>query len=211
MKNIILFLLLTFYITTSLHAQIYFEDIKGVWNNILSLDYVINEDFQPRRLIADNKTYLGWGSSVIVEKGNLLNYSIFMNGGYDDIIESYWSNNMLVLIVENSYGKTRGEIGITFIDRDTIFFTLVSGNVSTPFYFGKESIYIRASIVDEVLGTIEDAPKGVAGKALDDAGITTGEDRADKRFVFYLVAAILFIVGGSLIFISVLKKSRQVQ
>jgi hypothetical protein len=144
----IFFVLVFFFIATSLCAQISFENAKGVWNPIESLNYVINDDFQPRRLPADDKIYLGWGSSVMIEKRRYPNYRVSMNGGYDDITGSYWSNNMLVLIVENSYGKTRGEIGITFIDRDTIFFTLVFGSVSTPFYFGKENIYIRAHSVN---------------------------------------------------------------
>ena len=143
----IFFFLLFFSIVTSLHAQIPFENAKGVWNNILSLDYEINEDNQPQRLTANGKTYLGWGSSVIIEERRGTSYRVRMNGGYDDIIGSYWYNDMLVLTVENSWAKTKGEVGITFIDRDTIFFTLVSGSVSTPFYFGRN--FIRAQIAFE--------------------------------------------------------------
>ena len=144
----IFFFLLLFFIATSLYAQISFENAQGVWNVIESLSFTVNEDFQPLRLTANGKTYLGWGSSIIIEERMRASYRVRKNGGYDNITGSYWSNNMLVLIVENTYAKTRGEIGITFIDKDTIFFTLVSGSVSTPFYFGEENIYIRARIVN---------------------------------------------------------------
>jgi len=73
-----------------------------------------------------------------------------MNGGYDYIIESNWSNNMLILSVENedNINKTKGEIGITFIDKDTVLFTLVSGTAEKRRQYQYKGNYYFAKIYE---------------------------------------------------------------
>jgi hypothetical protein len=141
-----IFLLLTV-LTSNTCAQITFDDIKGVWNTIETLNIVVNEDGQPLRIIADSVIYLAWPSSILIQKKNHPNFQIHANGGYDVITNSYLSNNMLILEVENKDSKTKGKIGVNFINKDKIYFTIVAGKVDTPIYFGRENIYIRAPII----------------------------------------------------------------
>jgi hypothetical protein len=141
-----IFLLLTA-LTSNACAQITFDDIKGVWNTIETLNIVINEDEKPLGIIADSVIYSAWPSSIIIQKKNYPNFQIHANGGYDVITNSYLSNNILILEVENKNSKTKGKIGINFITRDKIYFSIVAGEVDAPIYFGRENIYIRAPII----------------------------------------------------------------
>ena len=131
-----------------LFAQRSFDDLKGVWNSVISLENNLTENSDHQlKLPTDGKMYLGWGDFIVVEKRDFPNYRICMNGGFDKIVGTYWRNNVLILIVENyfDYGEgTKGVIGVTFIEKDKVYFTLISGTISTPLYFGKDNIYIRA-------------------------------------------------------------------
>jgi hypothetical protein len=147
MKKCLFFILI--FLTRSIYSQIIFDDVKGVWNYIDTLYSSPDDELKPIKVSDNFVTYAAWPTSIFIWKKNYNYFRIQGNGGYDDIIFTYISGDMLILEVENKCENTKGKLGIVFINKDTIRFKLISGTISTLLYFDKNEIFVRAPTVLE--------------------------------------------------------------